>query len=74
MILKGLCQERITGEDGHCLSKDFMTGWFSPSVIIIVDRRKIIMNQGIGMNHLKGAGKGKNPVSFSPRHLKGGHA
>ena len=49
--LVGLRLQRIPGQDGDRLAKGNVAGRLAAAQIIVIQRRQIIMNQGIGVQH-----------------------
>ena len=49
------CLQRITRQDCGCFVETHVTGWSAASQIVIVHRRKIVVNQRVSMNHFKRA-------------------
>src|SRR5579859_7003424 len=43
-------QKRVTGQDGHCFPKDAMASGLAAPEVVIIERRKIIVNQRVSMN------------------------
>jgi hypothetical protein len=62
---EGFRQKSISSQDGDRFSKCLVTGGFTPPIVIIVDGRKIIMNERISVDHLQGTGKRENPAPLS---------
>jgi hypothetical protein len=52
-----LGQERVPCQNGDRLPKDLVVGRIPAPEVIVIHGRQVIMNQGIGMNHLHGAGR-----------------
>jgi len=63
---EGFCQKSVARKNGHRLPKDVVAGGFPSSVIIVIERGKVIVNQGVSVDHFQGAGKGKDSLAFSP--------
>ena len=58
---EGFGQKAVASQDGDGLTEDFVVGRSAPAKIIIVHGRQVVMDQGIGMNHFHGAGRGNYP-------------
>jgi hypothetical protein len=64
-----LREQCITSQNGNSLAKYFVISWFSPSQIIVIECRQVVMNQCIGMNILCGNCKGQNSMPISTNGL-----
>jgi hypothetical protein len=51
---KGRWLEGISGQSRQILSIDLVAGQSAPAIVVIVHTGKIIMDQGIGVDHLNG--------------------
>jgi hypothetical protein len=49
-----------------------VVGGVAPPEIVVVHGRQVIVDEGIGMDHLHGTGRGKRPRHFPPHRLAGG--
>ncbi len=65
--LVGSVQKQIARQDGGRLTIDNMAGRASPSVVVIVHGRQVIVDQRVGMNHFKGSGKGQSFLGKRPQ-------
>src|SRR5829696_495315 len=69
---QGLSEEGVASEDGHGLAELLVGGRPSPPVVIVVHRRKIVVDQRVGVDELYG-GRGREDVggfgATDPGHL-----
>jgi hypothetical protein len=75
--LKGKRLKRISGEDCDCFSKGYMTGWLAATQVIVIKRRKVVMDEGVGMQHLDRCAQvdgAYGKISVAGRHTGGFHA
>jgi hypothetical protein len=63
--LKGQREQRIPGQNGQGISEDFMASRPTAAQIVVIHRREVVMDQGIGMDHFHGAGGGHGPLGFA---------
>src|SRR5579885_1883616 len=61
-------QKRVAGQDGNRFAKGLMTSGAAAAEVIVVKGRQIVMNQGVGMNHLERAGD----IFYAPREVRNG--
>ncbi|MNJ39133.1 hypothetical protein D3C77_339980 [compost metagenome] len=71
--VKSMGQQRVTRQYGHGLPKHLMIRRLAATKIIIIHGRKVIMNQGIRMYHLNGAGDGQRRLAAALKRLCGGN-
>jgi len=53
---KGVGQETVAGQNGGRLVEGSVACRLAPAEIVVVHGRKVVVNEGIGMHHFKGAG------------------
>ena len=53
---EGLGEEGVATEDGHAFAVNFMTSGSASAEIIIVHAREVIVDEGVGVHDLDGAG------------------
>ncbi len=59
---KGVSQQAISGQNGRGLVESLVIGRLAAPQIVIVHSGQIVMDQGIGVDHLNGRGKGQGLV------------
>ena len=67
--LKGIGQQSIPCQHGHPFSKHLMVGGLAPAKIVVIHGGQIVMDQGIGMDHLQGAGNRQGILHIPAQHL-----
>ena len=50
-------EQRVARKDGHRVAEDFVVGQFAAAVIVVIERRQVVVNQRIGMDHLERTGR-----------------
>jgi hypothetical protein len=66
-------QESVTSEDGNGFAEFFVASGLASPEVIIVQRRQVIVNQGVGMDEFDGAGgmkRGRDVGSEDARRLE----
>ncbi len=53
--LHGKSEQRVAGEDRHGFAEDFVAGRFAAAEIVVIERRQIVVDQRIGVDHLERA-------------------
>ncbi len=69
---ESLGEERVAGEDGDAFAENLVAGETSAAVVIVVHRREVVVNQGVGVDALDGAGEGHGPGGLPAAGLRGG--
>ena len=69
--LEGLCQQGVAGQNRDAFAEHFVIGQLASAIIIVVHGREVIMDEGIGMDALDGAGQGQR-VGFVATTRGGG--
>ena len=64
-----IIQQSVSCQDRCGFSEYDMGGLLSPAVFVIVNSRKIVMDQGMGMNHLNGCHKRLRQFFLSPEDV-----
>jgi len=72
--VKGLGQQGVPRQDRQPLAENDMIRRPASPVIVVVHSRQVIVNQGVGMDHLQGTGAGKGIRPGAAYHLGGGQA
>ena len=72
--LKGLGEQAVPGQDGGGLVKLLVAGGPAPAQIVVVHGRQIVVDQGIGVDHLQGAGHGQGFARVAPHRVRRGQA
>src|SRR5262245_28006431 len=49
----GLSLQSISRQNRDCLTKHFMAGWPPTPEVVIIERGKVVVDQGVGMQHLE---------------------
>jgi hypothetical protein len=52
---ESLCQQGVAGQDGDAFAENFVIGRFAAAQIVVVHRRQIVVDEGIGVDALDGA-------------------
>ena len=55
--LEGERQQRIAGEHGHAVAVDLVVRQLAAAVVVVVHRRQVVVDQGVRVDHLEGAGR-----------------
>ena len=61
--VEGFGLESVASENGHGFAKDFVGGGSAAAEVVVVHGRQVVMNEGVGVEKLGGAG-GKEGVDF----------
>ena len=69
--VKRFGQEAVAGEQRHAFAKDFMRRRLAAPHVVVIERRQIVMDQGIGVDHLHRAGKRQNARRRGAKKLAG---
>ncbi len=69
---EGFRQQGISGQYGDRFSKCFVTGGFSSAEVVIVDSRKIVVDERVRVDHLQSTAVRQNFIPLTSRGLKGG--
>ncbi len=70
----------ISGQNGDRIAEDFVTGREPPSQVVVIQRRQVVMDQGIGVHHFDCGAKVQKNVAVSRKalsrsqHQNGTHA
>ena len=51
--LIGLRLQCVSGEDGDCLAEGLVAGGTPAPQVVVIERRQIIVDQGVGVEHFK---------------------
>ena len=62
----------ISGQNGDRIAEDFVTGREPPSQVVVIQRRQVIMDQGIGVHHFDCGAKVEKNVAVSRQALSRG--
>jgi len=68
---EGLGQQGIAGQDGDRFAEYLVVGRVSAPEVVIVHGRQVIMDQGIGVDHLHGTGGRDGPLRIPAYRLAG---
>src|SRR5439155_1302772 len=71
---KSLGEKGVSGQDGDAFSKDFVIGRFASTEVVVVHRRQIVMNEGVGVDALDRAGQRKRGGLSPVAGCRGGQA
>ena len=55
-------QQRVARQDRHGFAEDFMAGELAAAVVVIIERRQIVVDQRVGVDELERAGGGGGAV------------
>jgi len=69
---EGVCKKRVASQKSHVLPENLVVCRFSPSQIVIVHTRKIIVNKGHGVNHFQGTRSRDSVFCGSSKQLTSG--
>ena len=69
--LEGLGQQGVTGQDGDSFAEDLVVGGIAAPEVVIVHGRQVVVDQGIGVDHLHGAGGWQGPLRIAAHRLAG---
>ena len=69
--LEGVREERVAGQDRHRLSEDTVAGGTPAAQIVVVERRQIVVDQRVGMDHLDGGGQRQDVGDAPAEHAAG---
>ena len=64
---KSLGEQRVAGEHRDAFAKHFVVGEFAAAIIVVVHRRKIIVDQRVGMDAFHGASQRHGVRSRPPQ-------
>ncbi|MNC41967.1 hypothetical protein D3C75_907620 [compost metagenome] len=64
-------QKRIPRQNSHRIAKHLVVGGFAAAEVVIVHGGKIIMDQGIGVDHLDGIGRITRRLRAASRRFSG---
>ena len=67
-------EEGVTGEDGDGFAEDFVRGGLAAAEIVVVHAGEIVMDEGVGVDALDGAGEGEGLGGFAADDLGAGEA
>ena len=72
--MKRLGQERVSRQQGYSFPEHLVVGGNAPSQVVVVERRKIVVDDGVGMDELESAREGKQQaVPCSEKLARGQH-
>ena len=52
----------------------YVIGWFSSTKVVVVHGGQIVVNEGHGVDHFQGDGRGHGDLLGSAKHFAGGQA
>ncbi len=58
--LEGKREQRIARQNGHGVAEDFVVGGLAAPVVVVVECREIVVDQGIGVDHFERARRGED--------------
>ena len=58
---EGLRLEGVPRQDGHGLAVDLVVGGLAPAQIVVVHAGQVVVDQGVGVDHLQCAGRRAGP-------------
>src|SRR5580698_4350566 len=72
--LKRQREQRVARQNGDSVAEYFVAGRHAATQIVVIERRQIVMDQGIGMNQFESAGARFDAGRRIRYGLRGGHA
>ncbi len=72
--MEGRGEQAVPGQDGGGFVKLLVAGGLAPAQIIVVHGRQVVMDQGIGVDHLQGAGHRQGFARVAPHRFRRGQA
>ena len=68
--MEGRGEQAVSGQDGGGFVKLLVAGGLAPAQIIVVHGRQVVMDQGIGVDHLQGAGHRQGFARIAPHRFR----
>lgn len=62
---KSIGQQAVPSQEGNCFPIGDMAGGFPPPQVVVVHTRQVIVDQGIGVDHLQCRSKGERCLRLS---------
>lgn len=69
---ESLGEESVAGKDGNAFAKDLVAGETSAAVVVVVHRREVVVDEGVGVDTLDGTGEGHGQGGRAAASLGGG--
>ena len=55
--LKGQREQRVAGQNRHGIAENFVVGELAAAVIVVIERRQIVVDQRVGVDQFQRAGR-----------------